>query len=93
MRSIRRSDLDDMASNKNVKLPDMKFPKLTNTNFKDCNTALSSVVDRQYSLAGVTIYFLIRDKDIGYYNFAWSSRDEKSKNFISINGTRYKYDK
>ena len=92
-RRLRRSDLDDTASKKNVKLPDMKFPKLTNTNFEDWNTAFSSVVGRQYSLSDVTLDYLLRDKYAGYYNFAWSSRDEKSKNYISINGTRYRYDK
>ena len=46
MRRIRRSTLDDMASKKNVKLPDIRVPKLTNTNFEDWNTAFSSVVGR-----------------------------------------------
>ena len=92
-RRLRRSALDDMASRKDVKLPYMKVPKLTNTNFEDSNTEFSSVFGRQYSLADVTLNYLLRDKDVGDYNFAWSSRDEKIKNCISLNGTSYKYDK
>ena len=75
MRRLRRSALDDMASKKNVNLPDIKVPKLNNTNFEYWNNAFSSVVGRKYSLADVTIDCLLRDKDIGDYNFAWSSRD------------------
>ena len=87
MRRLRKSALDDMASRENVKLPDMKVPKLTNTNFEDWNTAFSSVVVRQYSLADFTIDCLLRDKDVGDYNFAWISKDENIKNCISLNGT------
>ena len=93
MRSLRRSALDDMDSRKDVKLPDMKVPKLTNTNFEYWNTVFSSIVGRKYGLAGFTLDFLLREKDIGDYNFSWSSRDEKIKNYISLNGTRYNYDK
>ena len=93
MRRLRRSALDDMASKKAVKLPDMKVPKLTNTNFEDWNTAFSSVVGRQYSLADVTLDYLLRDNDVGDYSLAWTSRDEKIKNCISLSGTRYKFDR
>ena len=34
IRRLKRSDLDDMASRKDVKIPYMKVPKLTNTNFE-----------------------------------------------------------
>ena len=93
MMRLRRYALDDMDSRKYVKLPDMKAPKLTNINFEDWNTAFSSVVGRQYSLADVTLDYLLRDKDVGYYNFVCRSRDEKIKNCISLNGTRYRHDK
>ena len=85
--------MDDTTSKKNVKLPDMKVSELTNTNIEDCNNAFSSVVGRQYSLADVNLDYLLIDKDAGDYNFALSSRDENIKNCISINGTRYKYDR
>ena len=65
IRRLRRFALYDMASMKNVKLPYMKVPKLTNTNFEGWNTAFSSVVGRQYSLADVTLDYLLRDKDVG----------------------------
>ena len=93
MRRLRRYDLGDIASKKNVKLPYMKVPRLTNNNFEDWITEFSSVVGRQYSLADVTLDYLLLDKYVGDYNFAWISRDEKIKNFISLNGTRYKHDK
>ena len=70
----------------------MKVPKLTSTNFEDWNTAFSSFVGRQYILADVTLDYLLRNKDDGYYNFAWISRDERINNCISFNGTIYKYD-
>ena len=89
---LRQSALDDMDSKKNVKLPDMKVHKLTNTNFEDSNTEFSSVFGRQYSLADVTIDYLLRDKDVGDYNFVWISIDKKIKNCISLNGNRYNYD-
>ena len=80
--------MDDMDSKKNVKLSDMKSPKSTNINFEDRNIALSSVIGRQYILANVTLEYLLRDKYVGDYNLAWISRDEKIKNYISLNGTR-----
>ena len=91
MRRLKRSDLDDMASRKDVKIPYIKVPKLTNTNFEYWNTVFPSVIGRQYSLADIALVYLIRDKDVGDYNFAWISRDENIMNFISLNGTRYKY--
>ena len=93
MRRLSLSALDDMSSRKYVKLPDMNFPNLTNTNFEYCNTTFSNVVGRQYSLADDTLNCLLRDKDVGDYKFAWSSRDERINNCIYLNGTRYKYDK
>ena len=61
-----------MASRKYVKLPDMKVPKLTSTNFEDWNTEFSSVVGREYILDDVTLDYLIRDKYVVDYNFSWS---------------------
>ena len=88
MRRFRQYAMDDMDSKKNVKLSDMKSPKSTNINFEDRNIALSSVIGRQYILANVTLEYLLRDKYVGDYNLAWISRDEKIKNYISLNGTR-----
>ena len=35
IKSLRQSNMNDIDSKKNVKLPDMKVAKLTNTNFED----------------------------------------------------------
>ena len=93
MRRLRQYTLDDVASRENVKRPNMKVPKSTNTNVEYWNTAFSSVVVRQYSLAGVILNYLLRDKYVVDFNSAWSSRDENINNCIYLNGTIYKYDK
>ena len=67
MRNLRRRALINQSLRKEISLPDMKVPKLTAQTFDDWNTSFISVVERQHSLAGISLDYLLRDEEIGNY--------------------------
>ena len=76
LRNQRNIGLDAEKMRRDVSLPDMEVPKLTNSNFDDFNTAFVAVVSRQTSRAGIALEYLLRDNEVGNYNTVHSSRED-----------------
>ena len=88
MRKLRKQALINQSLRKDISLPDMKVPKLTAQTFDDWNISFISVVGRQYSLAGISLDYLLRDEEVGDYE----TNEEKLKFCIKLSGSRYKLD-
>ena len=86
----KSKELSEMRNNQSH--PDMVVPKLTATNFEDFNLAFSGAARRQVGIAGIPLDSLLRENDIGNYNAAWSTREERIKMCISLTGQIFKED-
>lgn len=62
---------------KSQKLPDTTVPKLSTSNFKAFNTAFACSVRRQMSLAGMSLLYILQDREVGNYDAWWITREEK----------------
>ena len=93
MRKLRKRALINQPLRKEVSLPEMKVPKLTAQTFDNWITSFTSVVGRQYSLSGISLYYLLRDEEVGNYDANWPTREEKLKFCIRLNGSQFKSDK
>ena len=80
------------AVRRNQKLPDMTVPKLIATNFEQFNTAFSSVVQRQMSLSGASLSYLLRDDAVGNYDAHWPTREDKLHHCLRLDGSIFKDD-
>ena len=58
----------------------------------DLNNFFTSVVGRQYSLAGIFLNYLLRDQEVGNYKANWPTCEEKKRFCIKLNRSRYKSD-
>ena len=92
MKNNRRTALGIETMRKSQNLPDMAVPKLTSSNFETFNTAFSSAVRRQMSLAGVSLSYLLRDHDVGNYEALWLTREEKLQNCLKFEGPLFQDD-
>ena len=92
LRNQRNIGLDAEKMRRDVSLPDMEVPKLTNSNFDDFNTAFVAVVSRQTSRAGIALDYLLREDEVGNYNAVYSSREEKLKACMELHGTIFRED-
>ena len=88
MRKLRRWAFINQSLSNVVSLPDMKVPKLTAQIFDDWNTSFTSVVGRQYSLAGISLVYLLRDEEAGNYEANWPTREEKLRFCIKLSSSR-----
>ena len=65
MRKLRKRALINQSLRKEISLPDMKVPKLTAQTFDDWNTTFTSVVGCQSIFAGISLDYLLGDKEVG----------------------------
>ena len=91
-RKFRRRAIISQSLSKDVTLPDMKVLKLTAQSFDDRNTSFTTVDGMQNSLTGISLDYLLRRSEIGYYGASWTTREEKLKHCIKLHGSRYKSD-
>ena len=91
-RKLRRRALINQSLRNEISLPDMKTPKLIAQTFNDWNTFSTTVVEHQSSLAGISLDYLLRDKEVGNYEANWPIHEEKLKFCIKLNGLCYKSD-
>ena len=68
MRKFRRQAIISQSLRKVATLPDMKVPKLTAQTFDDWNTSVSTIVERQNSLASISLDYLLRYDEVGSYS-------------------------
>lgn len=93
LKNNRRTAISMENMRKSQKLPDMIVPKLTNSNFETFNTAFSSAVSRQLSLAGVPLAYLLWDNEVGNYDGNWATREDRLHGCLKFSGPLYKDDR
>ena len=71
MRKLRRQALINRLIIQEVSLPDMKVPKLMDQTFDDWKPSSVSIFGPQYSFAGITLDYLLKDEELGNYEANW----------------------
>lgn len=92
LRNQRNIGLEAEQMRRDASLPDVEVPKLTNSNFDEFNTAFTAVVSRQTSRAGIALDYQLRDNEVGNYDAVYSSREDKLKSCMQLQGTIFKED-
>ena len=72
--------------------PEMEVPKLTPTNWDEFDLAFTAAVRRQNAIIGIPLDYLLRPSDVGNYQGAWATREEKIKNCAVVRGQAFEDD-
>ena len=91
MKAQKTQAVIDASNAKAVSYPDMEVPKLTATNFDRFIIAFSAVAARTKGMYGIPIDYLLRASN-GNYSDPWTTREEKLKMCVSLNGPNFQKD-
>ena len=77
---------------KEATLPDMSVPTFKGTNYDEFITAFTTLVSRQTGVNDLPLDYLMRENETGLYDAVYSSREEKLKHCVTLQGDNFRTD-
>ena len=83
---------DAKSFDKLSSLPEIKVPKLTESNYEAFDTAFQSILAKTIGMNVIPITYILRKNEVGDYEHNWETRLKKLENCLVFSGNNYRQD-